>query len=273
MRRQGRQAYRTWRRTAPRRRWPLPVALLTLVLLATGAIALDFIPLDPLFRIRAVEIEIDGPGALTRDDVENALALEDVASLLALDWNAACRAVHALPRVRAVRISYAWIHRLRIEVEERTATALLLASDGRALEVGGDGITLAARGTSLADLPLLSCAGEMPRLRPGERLTLPGADALLRLLATLQCEYPSLRDGISEACLLADGSYELFWNDSPTVVWGCGDLSPMRLRAWTGVMTDLERRGETDAVVDLRFREQILVRFPEGSASGVGSMS
>ena len=273
MTRQGWQTYRTWKRPPRRRRWPLPVGVLIASLIVSGALIFDAISLDPLFQIRGVKIEIKGPGALTHDEVRAALALDSVTSLLDFDWNVACRAVHALPRVRAVRISYAWINRLQVEVEERSAAALILAADGAALEVSGDGVVLAPRGTSLADLPLLSWASNVPRMTAGERIAQPGARALLRLLATVQREYPSLWDGISEAHLLAGGAYELFWNNSPTVVWGCGDLSPMRLRAWTGVMTDLEQRGETDVVVDLRFREQILVRFPEGSPAGRGTMS
>jgi hypothetical protein len=85
---------------------------------------------------------------------------------------------------------------------------------------------------------------------------------VLRLLADLEQAQPRLWGGISEAHLRRDGSYEIYWSNAPTVVWGQGRVSPLRLRAWAGVMEDLRQRGDLDAVVDLRLHGQILVRLP-----------
>jgi len=181
------------------------------------------------------------------------------------DWREAIGRVQALPRVGWVRISYGWFHRLDVDVQERRAAAMLTAEDGATREVAGDGVVMEPAGLTLADLPLLTWEGAAARMwpEPGQPLAVPGATDVLRLLAELERGYPRLWAGISEAHLRSDGSYELYWNDAPTVIWGCGEVSPLRLRAWARVMEDLRQRGDLDAVVDLRLRGQILVRLPE----------
>ncbi len=260
-------AYR--HRRALRRRLPIRLALATLAALVLGgltlAISRDWVPVDRLFPIRGIDVSILGARALSEGDIVRALAIAEDASFLGFDWSEACRRVQALPRVRRVRLRYRPLHRLDVTVEERSGAALVLSPAGEAWEVSGDGVWLEPRGATLADLPLLSWEGPPAHemLRAGAPVTIPGASDLLDVLATLQGDFPGLWESISEARLRADGTYELFLNDLEIVVWGQGRLSSVRFRAWRDVMADLRRRGETDAVVDLRFREQVLVRLPE----------
>ena len=234
------------------------------VLLGVALALLGGLSLDPLLRVRDVRIQIHGPGAVTPEQVQTQLALAPGVTFTGLDWATALARVQALPRVGWARLSYGWFHRLDVQVEERRAAAVLIAADGRAFEVAADGVVMEPAGRTLADLPLLTWEGSNPRgwPEPGRVLAEPGAADVLRLLADLERTQPRLWARVSEAHLRRDGSYEIYWNDAPTVVWGQGQVSPLRLRAWAGVMEDLRQRGDLDAVVDLRLHGQILVRMP-----------
>lgn len=254
------------------RRWRGLVAAAGAASLLWIALAAGWFSLDPLARISQVRVTIRGAVSLTREEVLDALALPPGTSFLELDWAQVRQRIESLPRVRRAHLSYGWLHRLCVQVEERSAVALVLRPDGKALEVCGEGVLMSPRGRSLSDLPLLSWATTVPagQVAAGERLGMKGVQELLGLLADVQRGHPLLWDGISEARILRDGAYELFSNDVPIVVWGRGSVSEMRLRAWAGVIGDLRRRGESDAVIDLRFYEQILVRLPgeTGAVSG-----
>ncbi len=251
----------------------LAAAALAAVGLLGAALVAGLVSVDPLLRIREVRVTVDGPGAVTPELVREQLDLAPGTSFAGIDWRSALARVQALPRVGWARLSYGWFHRLDVHVQERWATAMLVAPDGETLEVAGDGVVMVPEGETLADLPLLSWEGADPRLWPevGRPLAVPGAAEVLHLLSALERAYPRLWAGISEARLQRDGSYELYWNNAPTVIWGRGEVSPVRLRAWANVMEDLRQRGDLDAVVDLRLRGQILVRLPEvdaGAPSG-----
>jgi hypothetical protein len=142
---------------------------------------------------------------------------------------------------------------------------MLARPDGSVLEVAQDGILMPPRHAMLADLPLLTWSGGIPpaACAAGGLLDLPGGPDLMDLLAGLRSVHPSLWRDLSEAHLHPDGTYELLWSDQPTVVRGRGPVSPARLQAWSAVLADLRERDECDAVVDLRFRDQIIVSLPE----------
>ncbi len=251
------------RRRAKAKRF-VAVGLGGAVLLGMALALLGGFSFDPLLRVRDVRIEISGPGAVTSEQVRAQLALAPGVTFTRLDWESALARVRALPRVGWARLSYGWLHRLDVQVEERRAAAMLIAADGRAFEVATDGVVMEPAGRTLADLPLLTWEGANPRAwpEPGQALAEPGAADVLSLLADLERTQPRLWARISEVHLRRDGSYEIYWNDAPTVVWGQGPVSPLRLQAWAGVMEDLRQRGDLDAVVDLRLHGQILVRMP-----------
>jgi cell division septal protein FtsQ len=242
------------------------VLLLGAVGFGTLALTAGWVPPGLLSRFCAVEIALDGPGTLTASEVRAILGAPSGGPLQGLDWQAAYARLAHLPRIKRAELCLGGWRRVRLEIAERRAVGLLLGPDGQALEVAADGMLMNTRGRCLADLPLISWDAAALGREPaaGEQLAAWGAPDLLAVLSRLQSEFPALWDGVSEAHLVGDGTYELYWNDLPTVVWGRGVLSTLRLQAWAGVMEDLRRRGETDAVVDLRFHEQILVRLPVG---------
>jgi cell division protein FtsQ len=256
------------RRRSRRRRTALLLALLGVAVGGSVAYAVGNRVLDGAWNIRHVEIAIDGPGVLTAAEVREALALPASVSWRQLDAPALEARLRAMPRVAQAHLAYAWFQRLRVTVRERAAVGMTLGRDGRVMEVGADGLLLEPRGSGAADLPLLTwdefLMPEPPEV--GEVLDLPGGPDLTALLRQLQVSQPDLWSGVSEAHLRSDGTYEIFWNEAPTVVWGRGRMAPTRLQAWATVMADLRRRGEKDVVVDLRFRDQVVVRRPAAAA-------
>ncbi|MCK4414313.1 MAG: FtsQ-type POTRA domain-containing protein [Candidatus Eisenbacteria sp.] len=256
------------RRRGGTRRWLIAAGLLAV---AGAALATAGRPLlDEVTRIRAVEVEIVGPGSFSPEEIVEILAVPPGIAWSRLDHEALRERLLSWPRIAQVAIDYTWLRRLRVVVTERQPVAMVVGAGGTRCEVAPDGMLLAPVVAAAADLPLVTweAAEPAPRLAPGEILDLPGAPDLTALLVRLREGYPLLWRGVSEAHLLADGTYELFWSHGPTVIWGRGPLSATRLTAWATVMADLRERGEQDAVVDLRFREQIVVRLP---SSGVGA--
>ena len=278
-RRAGGKISAPWLGMAPRRlsgraQANLLMGSIALAGLSLCALTAGWMPLGPLARFWEVQIVLDGPGALSEGEVRAHLGVPAAGRLDGLDWqDARCR-LGELPRVQRADLSFAGIGSLTLGIVERRAVGLILRLDGEALEVAADGMLMEAPGRCPADLPLVSWDPAALRAvaAPGARIEVCGAPDLLAVLATLQAEFPTLWDAVSEARLASDGTYELFWNDLPTVVWGRGPLSAHRLRAWASVMEDLRRRGEIDAVVDLRFHEQILVRLPAGQKTEPGNM-
>jgi len=230
------------------------------VLLVAGVISFH-----PLFAIQGVEFIREQPGTLSIGELEAALALPPEASFTNLDWKAAEERLQSIPRVAEARLRYGWFHELEITIEERGALVLVFDEDGTAWEVSKRGVCLAPRGQALADLPLLSGPASDLTLRAGMRPESTGLAPVLELLDALRSGHPQLFEGLSEAHLLGDGTYELFWNESPIVVWGFGSLSQQSLRAWEHIMGWLERDGYDDVVVDLRFQDQIVIRHPLGT--------
>ena len=273
--RTARPAHRSGRWPRPEKRRAVGFAVCVGCLASGLALLalLGLLPLDALYGIRAVEFVLVDCPSLCEAELSAAMALPAGASFLNLDRDAVRARLGVIPRVASAELSYRWFHRLRVTVTERRALALVIASGEAPLEISREGILMAPRGSALADLPLFSWEAATEPLSCGDTLRANGASDLLDLLAATQAEWPALWEGISEAHLRAGGSCELYWSNSPIVVWTRGRLSPARLDAWARIIPDLERRGECDAVIDLRFPEQVVVRLPQKPPSATPEMS
>jgi hypothetical protein len=243
---------------------------LFVVLAAVAAAAVAVIALPQRFYavapIEALHIVITGPGYLDIQEVRNTLDVPPGTPLREVEPDSLChRLLRNMPRVASAQWQSKWFERPVLEVVERSPVCMIVCPDGRALEVAEDGMLLPPRGGTLADLPVLTWGIGPPAtaLTAGALLDLPGGPDLMDLLVRLRTEYPSLWSDVSEAHLSPDGTYELLWSDQPTVARGRGPVSPVRLKAWSAVMADLRERNEKDAVVDLRFRDQIVVSLPD----------
>jgi len=184
---------------APRRRRPrrgTGVALILIGVAAGGALA--YFAGDPILdratRVRRVEIQVEGPGVVTTEEVARILDLPAVFSWRDLNPPVLVARLRAEPRVAAARIEYVWFQRLVVSVEERAAVGMIVGPGGRVLEVATDGLLLEPRGDDVADLPLLTWDDFLLREVPeaGAILDLPGAPDLTDLLRQLQIAQPGL---------------------------------------------------------------------------------
>jgi cell division protein FtsQ len=250
-------------------------ALLAIAIVAAVVIVVVVMPQRFQFRapIEALTITITGPGYLDAEEVRAGLGVAPGTPLRKVDPQEICRRLEqTLPRVAQARWQGARFGRPVLEVIERAPVCMVVGASGMVLEVAQDGVLLPPRRGELADLPLLTWSVGLPAdaCTPGTLLDLAGGPDLMDLLVRLRTEHSSLWSDISEARLLTDGTYELVWNDQPTVVRGRGPVSAARLRAWSAVMSDLRSRNESDVVIDLRFRDQIIVSLPvpDGKTAG-----
>lgn len=250
-------------------------ALLAIVVVAAVVIVVVVMPqrFQFLATIEALRVTITGPGYLDGQEVCSALGVAPGTPLRKLDAQALCRRLEqSLPRVAQARWQSGWFERPLLEVVERAPVCMVVGASGSVLEVAQDGMLMPPRRGVLADMPLLtwSVGPAADACAPGTLLDLAGGPDLMDLLVRLRTEHSSLWSDISEARLLTDGTYELVWNDQPTVVRGRGPVSAARLRAWSAVMSDLRSRNESDVVIDLRFRDQIIVSLPgpDGKTAG-----
>lgn len=242
---------------------------LALLLAAAAVVAAAGVTMPRRFYagapIEALEIRIAGPGYLDAAAVREALGVAPGTPLREIDPEEACRQLRReLPRVAQARWLGGWFERPVLEIVERSPVGMIVGPRGEALEVAEDGLLLPPRGETLADLPLLTWSGgTTPQAcSPGTLFDVPGGPDLMALLGRLRQDHASLWRDISQAHLHPDGTYELFWSEQPTVVRGRGPVSAVRLQAWSAVLADLRERGESDAVIDLRFRDQIIVSLP-----------
>ncbi len=195
------------------------------------------------FRVRRVVVEgtryAEPPEIVSRLRVDTTVSIwDDVAPLVAR--------VEGHPQVRAVRIGRRLPGTLVVRIEERLPVALVASSRGFAL-VDARGVTLPVDPSKVgADLPVLAARDT----------------TLLRLLGSLRDSLPALfaevsegrRGGRGEVVLVLPGHRVLAL---PQVTVG-------RLAEAVAVAQDLARRGLVAAELDLRFRDQVVARLPDG---------
>jgi hypothetical protein len=178
-------------------------------------------------------------------------------------WSAATRlgerSAGSLPRVSQARVSYVPPASLRIQAAERSAI-LLLATD-RSLGLAEDGTVLPIEpGFDRIDLPYLT--GHLPTARPGARLDLTEAGDWWSQLARVEAELPDLWESISQVDYLGARDFQVFFRDHHVLLWD----SHRNAHLWEQVPLVLSRLRldalSGDAVLDMRFRDRIVVRVP-----------
>ena len=196
------------------------------------------------FRVRRVVVEgtryAEPTEIVSRLRVDTTVSIwDDVAPLVAR--------VESHPQVRTVRIGRRLPGTLVVRIEERLPVALVASPRGFAL-VDARGVTLPVDPSKVgADLPVLAARDT----------------TLLRLLGSLRDSLPALfaevsegrRGGRGEVVLVLPGHRVLAL---PQVTVG-------RLAEAVAVAQDLARRGLVAAELDLRFRDQVVARLPDGS--------
>lgn len=210
-----------------------------------------------LFRVR--EIRVEGTRHLSADQVLALAAVPPGASLWSerSPWEEALR---RHPLVREARIRRRFPHTLVVQIVERRPVALLATPVLQ--PVDGDAVILPLdpAGTGL-DLPVIRPPEAAPPLT-GRRA---GAEirALTAELERLRDLAPAFLATVSDLRLAGGRDIAMRLLDPPIELLYRPPLDPRRLRDGLAVLRDAaaRRADAVPAVIDLRFADQVIVRY------------
>ena len=200
------------------------------------------------FRIATVSIT--GRKQLTDDEVLGAAGVTDRTSLLFLDVDATRRQLESAPWITQASVRKFYPGHLEISVEERAPYALWQKA-GKVSVIASDGTVLGAYGEHRA--------GSLP-LVVG-----PGAAAKAQEFLTLIDRYPSLREQLRAAVLVAERRWNLRLKNGLEVRLPESGI-PRALE--TLVTLDAEKKllSRDIAAVDLRLADRVTVRLSDEAA-------
>jgi hypothetical protein len=246
-------------RRKPRPTFPLRLPLLVLgVMLALGVLAM--LPWGE-FRARVLvvgRVRVSGLRYLDAAQVERRSGLAAGQDLLSLDLDRARQQVLMEPRVREARVHRAGLRDVEIHVEERVPA--LLVEHGEPWEIDATGVLLEPLEQGVtADVPLLS-GPDFSDVRPGSQVQTVEVRRGLAWTAILSDNALRLAGQVSEVDVSDSGLTRLVLLNGVRVlapVWPNGTRQLSGLRA---TLADLAAKGMTPREVDVRFKDQIVVR-------------
>lgn len=252
----GRRRGRARRRSSPRVRW-LAAGVAMAVLVGGVAAHLHWLLTSPRFAVRHVEIQ--GLAWLRDDEVRAAAGIEPGQNLFAVDEVAVARRLEQLPRIKRARVVRGLPDRVVLAVEERTPFALVVRA-GRLYWVDEAGHLLGPEPRAVVPrLPVITGLTTGGESRPAtDGAEVQSATALLRML---------LRAGGGLATRLseihvgrADAGPVLYTEDGIEVRLG-RDWTEEELGRLDGVVAQLRAEPEPVESIDLRFRDQVVLKL------------
>ena len=262
-------------RTGGRRRKPgsplrLPLLVLA-VMLGLGLLAM--LPWGE-FRARVLvvgRVRVSGLRYLDAAQVQRRSGLAAGQDLLALDLDRARQQVLMEPRVREARVHRAGLRDVEISVEERVPA--MLVEHGEPWEIDATGVLLEPLQQGVvADVPLLT-GPDLSQTHPGSQVSTVDVRRGLAWTAILSDNVLRLAGQVSEVDVSDPGLTRLVLLNGVRVlapVWPNGTRQLSGLRA---TLADLAAKGMTPREVDVRFKDQIVVRGarPLGPSATTGS--
>jgi cell division protein FtsQ len=236
-----------------------------LVLLASGvavlagaALGAGWVLRSPRFAVASVEVT--GQSRMTRREIVAAAGIRPGVNLLAFDTRDVVARLEALPLVRRAEVIRSFPDRVIVVVEERRPFALVHAGGLHWIDDEGVDLGLESRAVALG-APVLIGLGpdDLGGGRHGsasDRAAL--GISLLRLLLRAQS---SLLGQISEIDVSRAEGPVLYTVDGVEVRLGKADWEA-RLGRLQGVLAQLGASGETVTSIDLRFRDQVVLKTP-----------
>ena len=181
-----------------------------------------------VFGVRTVVVR--GAEAVSADAVLAAAAVPVGEPLIRLDASGISRRVGAIPGVQHARVSRSWPNTVRIDVVERTPTAVVPRGSAFYL-IDTDGVLFQQVATPPAGLPRLVVAR-------------PAADdpATRAALVVIDSLTPALRRVVQVVEAPTPDSVTLGLHDGRTVIWGGSGQSQAKARALGPLLT---RPGST----------------------------
>jgi cell division protein FtsQ len=211
-------------------------------------------------RFLLSSFEVRGNSVLTQDEVLQLSGAVLGANLFDVRISAIEKAVAASPRVERVQARRVLPDRVVVTLDERRPAALV-ASAGGVVEVTEDGRVLtAAAQTAWLDLPVIS--GAVGEVEPGMNELSPELTEALAMLSRAREVSEELWMDISEV-RIAPGSGLVIYTvaDGAEIRVGSGALSSRDLERLWRVLMDIRFKGLEAETIDLRFNDQVIVRF------------
>jgi len=223
----------------------------------------------PLWAVRRVEVE--GNRSLGTVELLRRLGLGPGTSW----WRVSPGALHRLraeePRLAEITVSWRWPRDIVVRVRERESFLRIWGDPS--LEVARDGVLLETReDLDPADLPLLT--GALPgSLAPRQHLDFVDAGDAWKEFLSLAEDEPGFWREISEIQYDGGRDFQLFLRRGRRVIlWEAGINGDLK-KTIPAILADLERLGQEDAVLDLRFRDQVVLRLPAVADSAAAAVS
>jgi cell division protein FtsQ len=246
------------RRIARRaRRVAARAGLVALGLIGVAAVALlaTWLLSSPRFRVATVEVR--GQSRLSRDVIEAAADVPPGANIFTLNTREIAGRVEALASVRHATVMRTLPNRVDIVVEERRPFTLVHAGNLHWIDEHGIDLGPESRPVSL-DTPVISGldADDLGSSRAEAKSRAAVGITLLRLLRR---SGTGLLPSISEIDVSRVEGPVLYTLDGVEVHLGREDWEA-RLGRLQGMLAQLKATGESVTAIDLRFRDQIVLK-------------
>ena len=212
-------------------------------------------------RFLLSRFDVRGNRVLTEDEILELSGAVMGSNLLDVRISLLEEAVAASPRVERAQVRRVLPDRVVVTLDEKRPAALVLVGANDVLEVTDDGAVLpAAAQTASVDLPVIT--GAVGNVEPGIAELSPELEGALALLRRAREVSEGLWMDISEV-RIAPGSGLVIYTvaDGAEIRVGSGALGSRDLERLWRVLTDIRDGGREAETVDLRFRDQIVVRL------------
>jgi cell division protein FtsQ len=258
MERQRVSRARLARRVTRRVRWvtarAVPIGI-TLAVLGAGGLGALWALTSPRFTV--TEVAVTGASRLRPEDVVAASGIGPGTNLFRLDRAAVVARLEALPLIRHADMVRRFPNQVTLAVEERRP--FTLAHAGRLHWIDEQGVNLGAETRAVAPkAPVITGLGPAD-LASGDGGPSPRVAAGISLLRVLLRSETALLQQISEIDVSRPDGPVLYTVDGIEVRLGADDWEG-RLGRLQGVLAQVRSGGEAVGAIDLRFRDQVVLK-------------
>jgi cell division protein FtsQ len=244
------------RRISRRARWVAARAVwigACLLLLVAVGLGVGWLLTSPRFAIS--EVAVSGASRLTPEEVVAASGIGPGTNLFRLDSAEVVARVEALPLVRRADLVRRFPNRVTISIEERRPFTLVHA--GRLHWIDEHGVSLGAEPKAVApSVPVIT--GLQPTDLEGQPPSRRVAAGISLLRVLLRSE-TALIQQISEIDVSRPDGPVLYTVEGVEVRIGSEDWEA-RLGRLQGVLAQIRAGGEAVSAIDLRFRDQVVLK-------------
>jgi cell division protein FtsQ len=233
----------------------MAAVLAVTAVLAGGAAGVHWLLSSPRFAV--AEVEVRGASRLRPEDVIRAAGIWRGQNLFLLNTEAAVMAVESLPQVRRAEVIRSWPNRVALVVEERRPFTLVHAGHLHWVDEGGVALAPERRAVAVG-LPVISGL-TAEELAAANRAPSPRVATGLSLIRMLLRSGSPLTAQISEVDVSRNDGPVLYTVDGIEVRLGAEEWEA-RIPRLMGVLAQLASSGEAVSAIDLRFRDQVVLK-------------